>query len=418
MPGYIKNRGKRADGTTRWQARWRPPGQPSDAKRIEKVFRTKRDATRWLSTMDADAHRGSYLDPRRGQVPFTQVATEWQATWGRLAPKTRAGYTSILNHHVLPAFGKTPVARITAEEVQAFHNRLAATRAPNTVRRIMDVLRGVLALAVKRRYIASNPADTQAVELARKARTTTIHPLTHAELNHLVQALPAHWRLPVLLDAYTGLRAGELWALRRPSVQTTGNPELSITHALKEVTTQHTEHLPQEQRLTDSLIIGPTKTHQTRKVSLPPFLARDLAAHLLQAPPNPRGLVFTTPTGTPVRQNLFYKRVFVPAARQALPQLTSQAELALRARHARLGKPAPTAKQLNAVSPIRFHDLRHTCAAWLIAAGAHPLQIKLRLGHESIRTTMDTYGHLFPSAEPELAALLETGRQAAVDAAR
>lgn len=49
------------------------------------------------------------------------------------------------------------------------------------------------------------------------------------------------------------------------------------------------------------------------------------------------------------------------------------------------------------------------CAAWLIAAGAHPLQIKLRLGHKEIRTTMDTTGTLFPSAEPELADLLDAG---------
>lgn len=49
------------------------------------------------------------------------------------------------------------------------------------------------------------------------------------------------------------------------------------------------------------------------------------------------------------------------------------------------------------------------CAAWLIEAGTHPLQIKLRLGHNEIRTTMDTYGHLFPSAEPELADLLDAG---------
>lgn len=45
--------------------------------------------------------------------------------------------------------------------------------------------------------------------------------------------------------------------------------------------------------------------------------------------------------------------------------------------------------------------------AWLIEANAHPLQIKLRLGHKEIRTTMDTYGHLFPSAEPEMAGLLD-----------
>ena len=46
---------------------------------------------------------------------------------------------------------------------------------------------------------------------------------------------------------------------------------------------------------------------------------------------------------------------------------------------------------------LRFHDLRHTCAAWLIAAGAHPLQIKLRLGHKEIRTTMD---HASEPAQP------------------
>jgi integrase len=55
----------------------------------------------------------------------------------------------------------------------------------------------------------------------------------------------------------------------------------------------------------------------------------------------------------------------------------------------------------------RFHDLRHTCAALLIAAGRHPLEIKTRLGHASITTTMDRYGQLFPSAEAALADALD-----------
>ena len=257
----------------------------------------------------------------------------------------------------------------------------------------MDVLRGVLALAVKRRYIASNPASTDNVTLAPKQRRQhDIAPLTHAQVEQLVQALPEHWRLPVLLDAYTGLRAGELWALRRESVLTQPNAtmELSITHAFKEVTTEQAQDVPDTQRLTDSLIIGPTKTFASRKVSVPEFLRPGLAAHVLRTPPNPADpnpLLFTTPTGTPVRHNLWYKRVYHQAAKSTRP-----------------------------ADPPRFHDLRHTCAAWLIAAGAHPLQIKLRLGHESIRTTMDTYGHLFPSAEPELAALLDGARTAGLGA--
>lgn len=390
MPGYIKNRGKRRDGSTKWQARWRPPGDPSDKGRIEKLFRNKRDAERWISTMDTDSLRGTYIDPRSGEQPFTRVVEEYRETWGRLAPKTRVGYTSILNRHVLPEFGSKKVAAIQAHHVQAFHNKLAATHAPNTVRRIMDVLRGVLALAVKRRYIASNPASTDNVELAPKQRRQhDIAPLTHEQVEQLVQALPEHWRLPVLLDAYTGLRAGELWALRRESYDSQRG-ELAVTHALKEVTTQAATDTPDTQRLTDSLIIGPTKTFASRKVSVPEFLRAAIAEHVLRTPPNPADpnpLLFTTPSGTPVRHNLWYKRTFTAAAKSTRP-----------------------------ANPPRFHDLRHTCAAWLIDAGAHPLQIKLRLGHESIRTTMDTYGHLFPSAEPELAALLDQARSAAAPA--
>ena len=47
----------------------------------------------------------------------------------------------------------------------------------------------------------------------------------------------------------------------------------------------------------------------------------------------------------------------------------------------------------------RFHDLRHTCAAFLVAQGAHPLVVKQRLGHSSITVTMDRYGHLFPELD-------------------
>lgn len=52
---------------------------------------------------------------------------------------------------------------------------------------------------------------------------------------------------------------------------------------------------------------------------------------------------------------------------------------------------------------LTFHELRHTSAAFAIARGAHPLTIKTRLGHASITTTLDRYGHLFPSIDEALA---------------
>ncbi len=112
-----------------------------------------------------------------------------------------------------------------------------------------------------------------------------------------------------------------------------------------------------------------------------------LHSHLAGADPD--ALLFTAPgggpgrregDGGPVRHELFVRRVFKRAVKAALPA----------AKHG-----------------LRWHDLRHTCAALLIQAGRHPLEIKTRLGHSSITTTMDRYGWLFPSAEAVLADALD-----------
>ncbi len=131
-----------------------------------------------------------------------------------------------------------------------------------------------------------------------------------------------------------------------------------------------------------------TKTDGSRRVvSLPVFLTNVLASQLNGADPD--ALLFTAPgggpgrsagNGGPVRHELFVRRVFKRAVKAALP----------------------AAKQ-----GLRWHDLRHTCAALLIAAGRRPLEIKTRLGHSSITTTMDRYGHIFPSAEAALADALD-----------
>ncbi len=126
-----------------------------------------------------------------------------------------------------------------------------------------------------------------------------------------------------------------------------------------------------------------TKNGRGRVVSLPAFLANMLTEHTADLAPT--DLLFPSPGGPqqkpgPMRHELFVRRVFRPAVKTTLPQ----------AKH-----------------NLRFHDLRHTCAALLIAARAHPLAIMTRLGHSSITTTMDRYGWLFPSAEQALAATLD-----------
>ena len=79
----------------------------------------------------------------------------------------------------------------------------------------------------------------------------------------------------------------------------------------------------------------------------------------------------------------------------------------------------PAVRRAGLPDETRFHDLRHTCAALLIALGAHPKAILERLGHSSITVTLDRYGHLFPSLDEALTAGLEDLRQRALaDVAR
>jgi integrase len=57
--------------------------------------------------------------------------------------------------------------------------------------------------------------------------------------------------------------------------------------------------------------------------------------------------------------------------------------------------------------PCRIHDLRHTHAAWLIAAGEHPKVIQARLGHSSIQVTLDRCGHLMEDLDDRTADRLD-----------
>jgi integrase len=118
------------------------------------------------------------------------------------------------------------------------------------------------------------------------------------------------------------------------------------------------------------IVEGPTKTRKARTVVIPRFLASMLAEHLPKYASG--GYVFSSRDGGPVRHRNFMHRHYDPAV--------ARAEL---------------------VEGLRFHDLRHTCAALLIASGAGLQEVKEHPGH-SIRTTSDRYGHLSDEARERL----------------
>ncbi len=398
LPAGIKERTiTRNDGTsyTRYRARYVDPSRGGTAQ-IERTFSTLKAASDWLDEQRGDLKRGTHVAPRDGRRAFSSVIAEWCETW-QLGPKTRVGYESILAHHIEPAWAQTPVASITPAALQKWINTLTTDRQPNTVLHIHSVMRSALDLAVTRHYIAANPAKS--IKLPSKSARTKGRDrqlyLAAAELRRLVDAMPEHWRVPVLTAGLCGLRANELWALTRADVDVL-HAQLYVRHAFKDAAGEITVGLP--------------KTHQRRKLSIPrPLLAeleRSLAApgkrvrgvtrspsptkrggywaiiggelELTDDADSPSRLLFTTKGGSPVAHNNFYGRTFSNAVAELWPA----------------GHP---------LHGFRFHDLRHTCAALSLASTGNLHVVKERLGHNDIRTTINIYGGLLPSVDAALA---------------
>ena len=92
-------------------ARANRPAGP-DRKERSKTFERRIDAERWLSTQEADKARGAWVDPALGRITFSSWAETWLSLHVDLKRKTRAGYKSILETHLLPAFGPWSLSAI------------------------------------------------------------------------------------------------------------------------------------------------------------------------------------------------------------------------------------------------------------------------------------------------------------------
>jgi integrase len=390
MPGHVRKRGKRSDGTTKWQARYTDPTDPR--RRIEKTFRNKNEAEAWLTQQQASVLRGEHQDPRRADRPFKDAVAAWRETrLPSLAPKTRDRYEDVLRLHLEPEFGTVPLTALTREVVKRYFARLqrdgrTAGRehpgdplSPGSIRKIQTVLSSVLSEAVEMGMIRVNPAMRMRLPAPAK-RDMTI--LTAAEVRQLADAINPHYRVLILLAANTGMRAGELWALRRKDVDL-----LRGVIQVRQTVKRDTADPAAPPATVDQYgrEVGPPKSGKARTITLGQATKKMLNDHLTAPAPGGTSqatadsLVFLTPGGRAVRHGLWMRKMFAPAV-----------------------KTLPADKR-----NLRFHDLRHTCASLLVAAETPMLYVKERLGHASVTTTINLYGHMFPSVEASLADALD-----------
>ncbi|GAB3769406.1 hypothetical protein GCM10027600_24210 [Nocardioides ginsengisegetis] len=364
------------DGQTTWRAHYRTP---AGAQR-NKSFARKVDAERFLVGVENAKVVGTYVDPALAKVTVGEWAQRWLDGQAHLKPTTHSRYAGILSKHIGPKWDRVKIANVSHGDVQVWVTELARDHSPATVQKIHRVLSLVLDLAVKDGRLVRNVAA--GVNLPRTVKHEHRY-LTHDQVEHLATAtgypsdaskFSSHdtranetYRLIVLFLAYTGVRFGEMAALRVARLDLRRNRAV-----IAESVTPVQGH---------GLVWGTPKTHQRREVPIPRFLASELAAHV--ADKKADDLVFAgIRGGQPLRVSTFRTAFSAAALAIGVPDLYP-------------------------------HQLRHTAASLAIASGADVKVVQQMLGHASATMTLDTYGHLFEDRLDEVGDAMDRAREAA-----
>lgn len=269
-----------------------------------------------------------------------------------LRPSTRKAYLGLAQRHIYPVIGDSRLGKVSSSDIRDVLLRVADR--PDVARNCRILLSRLFRLAMIEGIISTNPVLS--VTTPRRHRRV-ISPIPVPKIRELADEIYPRYRVPVLMAAYCGLRISEIAGLMEDDVSLFKNTIMvrraAVLGAMEE-----------------------PKTHAGRRtITMPAFLTKELSLHITKYPPV-NGLIFTSDSGGMLNSGIIHK---------------------------------PFHRACKAVGiSARFHDLRHTSASLAILAGAHPKVIQVRLGHASIQTTLDVYGHLFDNLDSELARRLDS----------
>jgi len=324
---------------------------------------TKKEAETKLTALLKEVDTGGFLNPSKATLG--QYLQQWIEDYARpnLAPKTTQNYEHMIDKHLAPRLGNLTLAQIRPDHVQTYlAEKLASGLSAKTVKHHYVTLHTALAHALKRGLISRNPCDSVT---APKPQQQEMNVLDEDGVHRVLEAARSteYYSLFYFL-LFTGCRRSEALALRWLDLDLT-LAQASISRSM--------HHLRD-----GSIVFRQPKTLRSRRsISLPPSLAIALREHqnrqaLLKATLgqgfSEDDLVFCHADGSPY-----------------LPDSVTHYWIKLTRK---LG-----------LQGIRLHDARHTHATLLMKDNVDPLTVQRRLGHASITTTFDIYGHLIPEHE-------------------
>ena len=352
------------DGSVRFYARY----LGADGRYHEEGgFKSEKEAVKVAAQREVEAARGDWASPMAGRTTFADyVATHYWPTTQHLEVSTRTAYRYYLDKHFLPRFGKLPMRRISPTMVQSWvndatHDGLSARSAV----KYHALLHKIFARAVVDRVIPVNPASHTALP---KVVTKPKRIITANQFEAILTNVPARYRVMVLLAIETGLRWGELIALRPCDIDFT-TCIVTVRRTIGEVAKKHS---PTGERC---YVKDYPKDDEQRRVQIDRATCRKLQEHIKAYDIDDDGLLFTSNAGTPLSRNNFRTKYWMPAVKEAKVD-----------------------------QKVTFHNLRAAHASWLLAGGADIVVVQERLGHRRITTTQQYTGTLPDAGERALAA--------------
>lgn len=319
-----------------------------------------RDCYRFVrgSLADAEQAAARFAEELDGQAPtytpgmrFAAFAETWISRHlPALAGQTAGSYRNSLERHLLPAIGNKRLGQITAADGLRLQTRmLKAKFAPVTIEHALRLGRTILGEAHKFGAIPGNPWLAVKQEHRRRDRPDVLHPAKF----HLIESGPRDDTSEILrLALYTGMRVGELLALRWREIDTVGFTSLEVTGSLEFVCGQINRKAPKTRS-------GYRRIGLIDKAGL---MLRE--RYLRLGRPDGELPVFAAPGGGWLKPNSVVKN-------------------------------AGNRLRTLGLTPS-IHALRHAHATYLLSSGVAPQTVAHLLGHSDIRTTIAIYGHVLP----------------------
>jgi integrase len=314
--------------------------------------KSKKDALRTLSQRTNETNVLNNSPRQATGITFGTFASGlWQSYLENrnVKPSTVYSYQSMLNRYLLPTFGQRRLEEITSVELTQFFSKLRRDHAPKYALNLYALLRTMFEVATEYDLMESSPVRRK---LHRPHDEVKEKPAaTPEQLRQIIDNVTGEYRPLFVLAAITGLRLGEVLALRWASIDFPGH-RLSVTHSLWR-----------------DKLVKPKTEASVRSIHLPATLVKVLLSHKHVSPfTGSEDFVFCKRDGAPFDPNFLRKKVLYPAMDSAGIQRKARAH--------------------------GFHMFRHSAGSIVHAKTGNLKLAQKLLGHARISTTSDIYVHV------------------------